>query len=367
MKCNIAKDLIPLYAEGLCSKETAEEVREHIENCADCRKLLDDPPAQTPSKIPDEGTAMKKVNRSFRKKSLLNKILAAALGAVVITAGTLTVGQIAQVPFIPSFETILMDHMVKSRSESIANGHISTLPYDISYDYLEDTGIEGEYYDGFFMDLENADGDMLKQCYDAAYGGTKAKVTSVKTSYGDIIRGSAKAVMSNVTIAFSDGRERHFVFAKNTDNLFKVFAVDEPESEAEERFQNALTFISLRNIWISGTTAASMERDKPFNTTENIMKEIFVSDDAVDNMNKFYSSGYKVTKTVFSRPVCEVSTKRFFYNAVVTAEDGKGRAVLQTKLYFDENGIYTPDSGDMTVISDGCTPGLTEGLEHFFG
>lgn len=39
MKCNIVKDLMPLYAEGLCSEETAEEIREHLEACPECKKL----------------------------------------------------------------------------------------------------------------------------------------------------------------------------------------------------------------------------------------------------------------------------------------------------------------------------------------
>ena len=42
MNCNIVKDLIPLYIDGCCSKESENAVEEHIRNCDDCKRLLED-------------------------------------------------------------------------------------------------------------------------------------------------------------------------------------------------------------------------------------------------------------------------------------------------------------------------------------
>ena len=36
--CDVILDLLPLYAEGLTSKESSEAVREHIRACPSCRK-----------------------------------------------------------------------------------------------------------------------------------------------------------------------------------------------------------------------------------------------------------------------------------------------------------------------------------------
>ena len=41
MNCEIIKDLIPLYCDGLCSGETRSAVDEHIAHCQDCRRLLE--------------------------------------------------------------------------------------------------------------------------------------------------------------------------------------------------------------------------------------------------------------------------------------------------------------------------------------
>ena len=38
MKCEIIRDLLPVYTEGLCSLETKKEVEDHLETCEDCRR-----------------------------------------------------------------------------------------------------------------------------------------------------------------------------------------------------------------------------------------------------------------------------------------------------------------------------------------
>ena len=36
-KCNLIKDILPLYVEDMVSTDTREFVREHLEHCAECR------------------------------------------------------------------------------------------------------------------------------------------------------------------------------------------------------------------------------------------------------------------------------------------------------------------------------------------
>ena len=42
MNCDIVKDLIPLYIDGCCSEESSKIVEEHIRDCDDCKRLLED-------------------------------------------------------------------------------------------------------------------------------------------------------------------------------------------------------------------------------------------------------------------------------------------------------------------------------------
>lgn len=39
--CDIIRDLLPLYVDGVCSQESAKLVEEHLTDCQSCRELLD--------------------------------------------------------------------------------------------------------------------------------------------------------------------------------------------------------------------------------------------------------------------------------------------------------------------------------------
>lgn len=41
MNCNIIKDLLPSYIDGLCSAETEREIKEHLMNCDACKKVYE--------------------------------------------------------------------------------------------------------------------------------------------------------------------------------------------------------------------------------------------------------------------------------------------------------------------------------------
>lgn len=41
MDCNVIKDLLPLYVDECCSKESAKLVSEHLDVCESCRKTYD--------------------------------------------------------------------------------------------------------------------------------------------------------------------------------------------------------------------------------------------------------------------------------------------------------------------------------------
>lgn len=41
MKCEIIRDLLPNYLDGLTSQASNEAIEEHLETCAECRRCLD--------------------------------------------------------------------------------------------------------------------------------------------------------------------------------------------------------------------------------------------------------------------------------------------------------------------------------------
>lgn len=89
--CAIINDLLPLYADGVCSEESKQAVMEHLKDCACCRKeyeKMEQYAAQTRNHYPSEvkstafiGTdSLVKVHREL----LFKRILTAAVAALLV-------------------------------------------------------------------------------------------------------------------------------------------------------------------------------------------------------------------------------------------------------------------------------------------
>ena len=78
LDCNVARDLLPLYLDGVCSPQSAALVEEHLAACPECRRLREAlaAPAAAPPGPDLEGGRL--LGRVFRH------LLAAALAAAVM-------------------------------------------------------------------------------------------------------------------------------------------------------------------------------------------------------------------------------------------------------------------------------------------
>lgn len=89
MNCNIIKDLLPSYADGVCSDETRKAVEEHIQECAKCRSLLTMLQQEItyvqplPEEVKKAISPFKKINR----RRYFNIIAAVAITFMVMVIG----------------------------------------------------------------------------------------------------------------------------------------------------------------------------------------------------------------------------------------------------------------------------------------
>ncbi len=95
-KCNVIKDLLPLYADEVCSEDSREMVEEHLAECKDCKQELEDYRYNTG--LPDVpiDVAMKKFKKKMNKKNLIRIVVSVTLCLAVILGGTYML-------FIPEF------------------------------------------------------------------------------------------------------------------------------------------------------------------------------------------------------------------------------------------------------------------------
>lgn len=76
MKCEIIRDLLPLYIDGLTSKESNQEIEKHLKNCEECQKYyqemtgdIDNFSVITNEEIEDVNL-IKNIKKKNRKKAL---------------------------------------------------------------------------------------------------------------------------------------------------------------------------------------------------------------------------------------------------------------------------------------------------------
>ena len=82
ISCEIIKDLLPLYHDGVCSNDSKTMVEEHLAHCDSCKAELqvmdDELPINNVEQHLNEAEAVKKLSRRWKKgmrKSLLKGIL----------------------------------------------------------------------------------------------------------------------------------------------------------------------------------------------------------------------------------------------------------------------------------------------------
>ena len=81
MKCEIIRDLLPSYVDGLTSEESKREIAAHVAECAPCKEILEQMQEEVQEKAPKE---KRKIN-PFRKFN--RRMMSAVAVAVVICIG----------------------------------------------------------------------------------------------------------------------------------------------------------------------------------------------------------------------------------------------------------------------------------------
>lgn len=155
VSCEVVRDLLPLYAEGLASEGSRTLVEEHLAGCPDCRKTLEalrTPPAPAP----EGAEPLRAVKRDLRRRRLRAALLAALL--VFLPLFTLLARGMEE-QYLPYTEGLVRVEGVEHYSKDepfpakSASGHISRGGEPDEGEGLMIafngwvTGLESEYYE----------------------------------------------------------------------------------------------------------------------------------------------------------------------------------------------------------------------------
>ncbi len=373
--CEMVRDLIPLYSEGLCSDVSRKIVEEHTESCEACCKLLAQLPADTTANaaITDESKPFRKIHKKMKHSRLRNMILSALLAAVVIPVGYLTVGQIVKTPEIQSFETVWQSIEVRQQVKKLFSGDIEGYMKQASWNNYMD--INSMYIRTDEIEkIRRQDTENLKEAFDAAYGGTSIKNIDIVSEHVGVFLEDSSAIVTTVMVELDDGSLIELQFAKGSDGFYTAYVNNAFGGEAEEAFEKAMNYIDLHQLAPFGWFETLLTSEHPLRdgmlsngmegVTERFQPQYW--EQVKESLTAFYEKGYRIEHCVLDLRYDQ--EKHMLYNDVLlTAADETGRAVLHTRLYTTYEGLIPPEADMTTIYTDSCTEELAADLANLFG
>lgn len=131
--CEIVKDLLPLYADDVCTEESRKLVAEHIAHCSECRAELEKMGKHISVKAETDVNVMKRI----RKRMRIEKITV----GLISLAAVLGIGLLAAYYMINTLVPMDMKQITVGddvRAEVDENGELSLIlkDYAATEDYL---------------------------------------------------------------------------------------------------------------------------------------------------------------------------------------------------------------------------------------
>ncbi len=162
--CDMIKDLLPLYADDVCSEESRKAVEEHINNCPDCKAELEKLGKNVTVSHQKDAEVLKRIKRRLRIEKLVVSLI-----SVLAICGILLYGLVYCINDYKSMDMekykILENVSVSEHDNAVwldIKGYAAS--FDIDVPTLSDTngkhlGID----DDFDKEKKNGYGVTLKQ------------------------------------------------------------------------------------------------------------------------------------------------------------------------------------------------------------
>lgn len=174
MKCELAKDLIILYAEDLCSQETAEELKAHLENCPECAKRLEEYKKELEEKCRENEEQidtidienlkpLKKIKKKLVRGKIRIAILCVILAFLIGGLGFLSYGQVTNdcMSFSVLADTVKIHSVCKTLAKGDTAPFMDILAYRVQDQYTVNGSKELEDFDAYIAQVET---DVKNAC-----------------------------------------------------------------------------------------------------------------------------------------------------------------------------------------------------------
>lgn len=371
INCEVVKDLIPLYSEGLCSETGRAAVKEHIEGCESCRKLLEVSiqREKTPP-IPNEKNVFKKLSRRLKMNLAVMISLGVVLLAVLGVVGYLSVGQIVKGDGMVSFETIGQSIEAKKLAKLIADKNFEEY-IDVAYC----GGIVDWLSPAEYENIKKHNAAKFTELYNEIVGDRQVTKITSHSRYGRF-SDNRYLIDTEAAIVFEDGGELNLAFKREADNRYTGDIVGSSgicDVSDYNRLRDGFVMVNYTEDYVKRFIERMVIKASSYTTDEEIESGVdFLSrffsvnywEELSVPLNEFYKKGFTITDCTVGNDLYDEEFNRYS-NIWITADDGVGTAVYKAKIYRECEGLMPPC--DVEVYSDGCTAELAESLAKMFG
>lgn len=371
MNCEVVKDLIPLYSEGLCSETGRADVKQHIKGCENCRKLLEMSVQQVKAPpVPSEKNVFKKLSRRLKMNLAVMISLCVVLLAVLGVVGYLSVGQIVKGDGMVSFDTISRSIEAKKLAKLIADKNFE--------EYIEVTycgGISDWLGTAEYENIKKHNAAKFAELYNEIVGDRQVKKITAHSEYGGF-DDNRYQIDTEAAIVFEDGGQLNLAFMREADNRYTGDIVGSSgicDFSDQNRLRDGFVMVNYTDDLAKRFIERIAVKASSYTTDEDIEGGVrFLSHHFSVNyweelsvpLNEFYKKGFTITDCTIGHDIYDEEYNRYS-NIWITASDGVGTAVFKAKIYRECEGLLPPC--DVEVYSDGCTAELTESLAKMFG
>lgn len=410
MKCNIVRDLLPLYFEGLCSEETKRQLEEHTEHCTECRELMQS--LKTEQEWPDQNPEWKKsiaplnkIRKKVRRKNGLIILCVLLLLLSVTGTSLLAYGQITKRGI--SFEWICDSVRFRQIGKQFAEGDIGPLYEALSNGYrLQDaeSGVVRLAYadkESYDEDMKEAIGEKYRQYFEGqelVYKGIED--IGYRESPGT---GWNRALWIALKFQGKDGLEYYITLYKDLDGQYLAddffgnscmtytSGVDPvPETEAKEAYHTEDSLFSClpnrlkdfdlymaRHMAMSGGQRA-LQGDMTLIKTGQLRLNILYEQDLADGTDLLYKrinsgldelaeAGYYLTDLTWAPREYDRTVRLYRYRIQMelTGKADSDKVVIASECYrISELFVYIP--GTEEIYGENISPEIFRILDDLY-
>lgn len=331
MKCSVAKDLIPLYAEGLCSDETARELEKHFSDCEECRSLKEGfSPPDNAEESRLKFDPFQKIGRKIRQSKIAITALCLLLTAALAAICALGYGELHPQSGWLSFSEIVQTIEINRIANYFAEGEIDR--------FAE------------FLDLPEETSEILlarlKSNYHDELSGQKCKITA-RTSGFVSLEETVIISESGVTLEFERAGSITVLFQKSGNSKYRIYA----DNSSGLRIAETIGFIGAYDRICE---RAALIGEKPENFLAvfgwGCLAEI------TEKYRLFSSDGSEVVSAFASAPLYRADTDEFYCRCSMKLRDSGGNlAVIELDALLGNDVSFRADLSSAEILNGGIS------------